>query len=476
MISLERQINNQVLERYHGFLNNFYKPNLETYLRNLNKKINFLETNELTKTRIMDIIYRNTLMSKTLGSKEFLDISNGEKALMGGEYVKVGAVLCIDGRLPIAYQFGRIINTKEIAGSLISLSENGKTITDRRFISILDQAANENRELLEIVTAHTSLRHKDHRCGAIAKGLAKGTFHGEPDEVATEEAEKRAGAIETKYNEILLSKDKKAQKKVALTVIIDTDTMGLILNFGKGNQLSTTEITKNLASKITQKLENIGGFGSMKETFNDPKSYIDYSKKVLKVTSYLMKEEVSENESSVEEINKYIDQYYNDLTPVQKNALLFTICRTIANQYVTGLASEQVSSHYYLDHGESYMDVSPPGKPWGRFDPKQSFASVPADRNEMLSQVTTKLELMDKNNGEKPYILFVSTPISKQILAHPDITLVEVEDAAIVYFQKLFKNKNIKNRVKEGSLIIVPMLINEENGEALAIRDYSIYL
>jgi hypothetical protein len=190
----------------------------------------------------------------------------------------------------------------------------------------------------------------------------------------------------------------------------------------------------------------------------------------LAITQYLMEEET-------EEIINYLNQNYPDFSDKQRQALLFTICRTIANQYVTGLASEEEFHHPYLEHQENYMVVSPSGKPFGRFDiTQQSFGSVPANREEMLDHVKTKLLLLEANQADKPYILFISSPINRTILDQPDVTLIAAEDAARAYFQVLFNDTEIRKRAEQGSLVIIPILIDEENGRILEIGDYSFYL
>ncbi|OGK12826.1 hypothetical protein A3C98_04620 [Candidatus Roizmanbacteria bacterium RIFCSPHIGHO2_02_FULL_37_15] len=453
-----------------------YKSSLELYFHNLSAKIEkttklqIPEVVDKTKQNILDILYRNTLMAEILESKDFLEILEQEKQLRGE--VKVGVVQCIDGRLSIPHQFGRATNVKEIAGSLIKLNEDGETISDRRFEGILEQTANEGRELLQIVTGHTSLKDEDHRCGRIMKGVKEKEFTGEVNQVAWEEAEKRAIAIENEYNDILQAKGKTPQAKVAITAMIDTDTMGLIFSFGQANSLSTTELTRELTTEIQQALgEETGGFGSMKDTFADPFHFIEYSEHVLKITEFLTKRLATDSK-----FKQYITVNFPELTSGQKQALLFTIGRTIANQYITGLASEEEFTHPYLLHSEEYMVVSPHGKPLGGFDLRQSFGSVPADRGEMLIHVLTKLSLLDKQKAEKPYILFFSTPVNKVVYDHQDITLVGVEDAAKVYFLELFKDEEIKKRVYEGSLVIIPILIDESNRRPLEIRDYSIFL
>lgn len=464
-----------LLERYNRSSELTYKPLLDLYFSNLTTKIRSPEVPEVVKGRILETMNRNNLMSHILESPVFLDVLKQER-LLKGEDLKEGIVICIDGRISIPHQFGRALNVKEIAGSLIDLNEGESTIIDRRFITVLEQSADYGKELLQIVTAHTSLKHKDHRCGRIKVGLDSGEFVGEPDEVALKEAEKRTKAIEKKFNEILIAKGKPSQKKVAITAMVDTDTMGLILNFGqKDKQLSTTELTRDLVSKISQQVRDVGEFGAMKYVFTETKSYIDYSRRVLKITEYLMKNEINDQGSTVKNVSDFIDQNYSDFTSKQKQALLFTVCRTVANQYITGLASEIESKHPYLDHNENYMVVST-SKPFGRFDTQQSFGSAPANREEMLGHVKTKLSLLDKNKGTKPYILFVSTSVNKTVLSDNNATLVGTEDAAKVYFQELTGDKEIKTRIIDGSLVIIPILVDEKNGRILQIRDYSIYL
>ncbi len=459
---MKEQTRKEAQSTEHPFL-----LSLKQYLDNLQKKINFPEIREATRGRIFEIIDRNNLMSGILEGPNFLAILEEEKKLKGN--AKVGVILCIDGRLSILHQFGVAVNTKEVAGSLIGLSKDKKTITDRRFISILEQNADEGRELLEIVTAHKSSRHKNHGCGRISLGISEGEFIGDADVVAWTEAEKRVVAIENKYNEILKSKGKAPQNKVAIAAMVDTDTMGLTLNYNQDNQLNTTDLTLELASDINQTLGH--DFGSMRESFTNPSSFIEYSKKVLEITEYLMSAESNR-------ARNYINENYSDLSDQQNQALLFTVCRTIANQYVTGLASEEEFYHPYLEHNERYMVVSPVGKLFGRFDFEQSFGCVPKDRKEMLEHIKIELKLLDKNRKEEGEtdILFISTPINLIISETKGTTITLAEDAARVYFQNLLEDEEIKQRIEKGLLVIVPILVDENSGKVLKVRDYSIHL
>lgn len=461
------------LEGYRQTQISKFRPQIEFYLQNLVRKRYFPEVDNLTTNRIANIIFRNTLMSEILEDQEYLKILDREKAMRGD--VKIGVVDCIDGRLPIPFLFGRSINVKEVAGSLIELDEYKNTITDRRFIAILEQTAGQHRELLQIVTAHTSLRHPAHKCGRITAGIQRNEFRGEIDEAAWQEAEKRADAIENKYNEILLSKGRVPQARVSLTAMIDTDTMGLIFNFGQENMLSTTDLTNMLAPEIEQELnESAGSFGSMYQNFSEPTAFLEYSNKVLTVTEYLMDKSY---QSPNLVIKKYIEKNFPELTRQQEQALIFTVCRTIANQYVTGLSSTKEFDHPYLEHNEDYMVVAPHGKAFGGFDMRQSFGSVPASREEMLDHVKTKLSLLDLHKGKTPYILFLSTPIIDSMLEGPNTAIVAAEDAAKAYYGVLFADEEIKQRIEDGTLIIVPILIDDQkNRKPIQIVDYSIYL
>lgn len=424
------------------------------------------ESEELEQ-RISEIIFRNNFIGSILETNEFRNVLEQEKRLKGE--TKLGIIMCIDGRISIIHQFGRTANTKEVAGSMVEVNKETEKLIDRRFISILNQTADEGQELLQIVTAHTSLRHRDHKCGAITNAVQKGIFQGEIDDVALEQAELRARAIEDKYNEILKAKGKTPQKKVAITAMIDTDTMGFVLNFGKENELSSTRKTLEISSQIQQEIgEEVGDFGSMKDDFTKPEKLIEYSKRVFTITKWLM-----ENQVFNQQFNDYLQSNFSDLSASQKKALFFVFARTIANQYLTGLASEEEIHHPFSEHNEDYLVISPHGKSFGRFDLRQSFGSVPASREDALVHLKTKLAILDKNKGKKPYILFFSTPVNTSISAD---SLRGIEDATIAYFQEILKDQDILEKVKNGDLVIVPVLVDENSGKILGIRDYSIYL
>ncbi len=441
---------------------------------------------KIDQKRVLSFVEDNDLMADILSqNKQMLTVIDKEKGLKGE--CKLGVVICIDGRISILHQFGRAANTWEVAGSQIEIVEKqGKQyISSRRLIGALEdtaeEAVKENRDLLEIVTAHTSKKSK---CGKIGRDIKQGLFEGEVDDVALKEAGIRREAIENSYNAILENKGKKGLDQVAITAMIDTDTMGFILNYGKkgAEELSTTKLLmeEGLKDSIEQQMgseSGVGNFGSMRDSFTNINSFVEYSEKVAKLTEHLLGTGVNTTTNNImKNVNDYIDKNFAKLTDSQKKALRFTIARSIANQYVTGLADGQ-SEHPYSKHQEEFLTVSPI-KPFGRFNiTSPSFGSTPTDREDVLEQTKIKLSIIDHHReNNKPDILFVSNPIDKGVWdIHKGSTYRAAIDSNIVYYNHLLKDPEIRRRVNEGRLILVPVLVDDQDGRVLEIMDYSNY-
>lgn len=477
---------------YERPLNSFpLVEQLDQHFLSLNKFFELKKPEEKDQRRILTIIERNDKIAGLLDRKECKDILTQENDLKGS--CKVGVILCIDGRIPIIHQFGRALNAWEVAGSLIGLKNNGKKIDSLLFNEILKgfirSMGDENRDLLEIVTAHTSLS-TDHKCGAIQEGIDKGTYdkNRPPVDIALEEADKRTIAIENTYNQLLENKKKGPLSQVAITALIDTDTMGFILNYGKLNELSTTKLLNNGLDKAIENImgEIEGSFGSMRDTFTNTDYFPDYSKRILQITESLLtinNLKFSGNTNYQDYISNYIDQNYNKkFTPDQKKALQFTIARTIAVQYLTGLSKLPESGHPdhpFSEHGENYMVIAPNGKGVGRFDIKeQAFISSPSGTENGIKEIHKKLLLLDKNRKKKSGhdILFVSNPIDKKIWIEKNQMVNEIRKDSAELYVELMKDKEIGSRIRNGNLIIIPVLVDQEMGEVLEILDHSIHL
>jgi len=175
---------------------------------------------------------------------------------------------------------------------------------------------------------------------------------------------------------------------------------------------TATEIINGLSGEIEHILsENLGGFGSMQETFTDPDHFIEFSKKVLGVTKFLL-----DWDKLSQIIESFLNVRYPDLIDSQKQALRYTLTRIIALQYVTGLSKipESGQNHPFSHHGEDYLSLSMAGKTIGRFDPsEQVFGSTPSDTESAIKDIKVKLSIMDSHGEKKPQILFVSNPVKK---------------------------------------------------------------
>lgn len=439
---------------------------------------------EKDKARVLRYITDVNETARMIQELDHGDIIKKEKELKGN--CKTGTVICIDGRISIIHQFGRTANVWEIAGSLVESERrpDGKVyLTTHRLIDALQKtsSASEGRDLLEIVTAHTS-SDPDHKCGKMtgvvkAAGLPKDVI----DEKGLQAAEIRAQAIENTYNEIRRSQGKAPQEQVAVTAMIDTDTMGFILNYGKQDVLSSSDMlmsTGLLVNIHDDMLPVAGNFGSMRETFAAKDKIMEYSQKVESITRYLMHTEIQRPDSVVKGIRSYIAEHFPKLTQSQRQALEFTFCRTMASQYVTGLSGEHFN-HPYNEHEEKYISVSPFGKSFGRHDyTQQSFGSTPKDRKDALTQVKIKLSIMSHHKGhDEAKIIFVSNPIKKGVFNHSDIemssTYAEIIDSNRAYYEHLYQDKDIKKQIHDGKLILVPLLVDEDTGEVLRIMDDS---
>jgi len=430
--------------------------------------------------RIMRLVFDNDRMAQLLESPIFKSVLAREKEMKGD--CKTGVIQCIDGRNSILDQFGRTLNIWETPGSKIKTKEEeGKLYVDsKRLTSVLNSTAKEERELLEIVTTHTSLKHRNHLCGAMTAQAGNNATDKQIDKLALYEASNTAQAIENTYNRILKRSEKSEQNQVAITATIDNDTMGLILGYMTDDQISTTQIMQSgLYLKIKESLPNVAGdFGSMRNYFNDQTHFLEYAVRVANITEWLTGYEINEASSFINEVRQYIDRNFGKLTDGQKKALMFTMARTMAVQYVTGLSSSDNEDHPYSQHDEKCLVVAP-SKAFGRHLRYQTFSSTPSNRDDVVNDVKMKLSIMDKKNSGKPEILFVSVAMNKETYEQRSGKMSDEYGSAIdwpaAYYRKLFEDGEIRERVENGKLLIIPLIVDSESGKVIDfvdLRDY----
>lgn len=467
-------------------------PELRNYFANLAQQRLAKEITGASMGRVERIIHRNNLIGELLQTAEYTQILKEERDLKGN--AKLGGVICIDGRFTTIHPFGRTMNVWEEPASFIEVKETqrGLRVKSPQFIEALTAAAKDKRDLLEIVFAHTSMT-TDHKCGRMQAGEEHGEFSDLPVGLTTPEAKnlyllenRQIPAITNTFNALRKQNRLPALKQVAISAMYDTDTMGVILNHGKGEfqEYSTTSITLSLKDDLEYMIgEHYGAFGHMKDSFTDVLQFPSLSRNIVDITRI-----ISSWDKFMVPTQDYIQNNYPDLTKDQKQTLFFTLARTTAAQYITGLAKVPLGGpdHKFAEHEEHYMSVSLDGKPVGRFDiEEQSFGSSPSDPMGAISHIHTKIDLLDghrtKNAQENPDILFVTKIVDASLweqyhTPEGDQTIKRARAALGELCEKIYQDSAINKRiVEDGSLLLVPVLVDQETGKVLEVVDCSEY-
>ncbi len=463
------------------------KDQLNLYLDHFGTHIN-KQIQPEDRARILKIIERNNLVSESLGTSEFRKIVDEKKKLLGR--IVIGFVFCIDGRIPSVFLGDRFAKFWEVpAGEIavVSRKSDGKLIPSSTDLGeSLRRRVTSGMELLEIVFAHTSLIDPSHGCGAMAAKRKMGKLS---PKLSNEEAnlkileEKTIPALTNLYNEFRIQKGFKPLERVGIPALYDTDSFGVILNSdkkGNGRSLSTTELTNTFKETITESLikENLV-FGVYKHKFHDLKYINVFFLNLLKVTKKLLSEKKF---SALQDILKsYIAENYGELTPNQKKALRFFLTRSIALQYLTGLSSANKKNidHPFAEHGETYMAVSIRGATIGKYDPEdQGFSSTPADSNSAISNIKTKMSIMDtsKENSKRPYLLFICNLLNEADLKENNRVLQRAMATNAELLKDILIDSELGVLVRKAQIIPVPVLIAEDTGEVLKIADHSAYI
>lgn len=465
------------------------EANLESYFNNLYGRMNpDLSQNETfqqeIKSNSLAIIYRNNKVAEILRSPFYKEVIKNDKALKGPCAVNID--ICIDGRIPDIHLLGLTGNTWETGAGIIGLRKSPldgqmELESSRLTEAVIERTEKENPQMLQILTAHTSLsEHRrlaesdfeelpSHGCGKMKKMYADGEVTNSDLVAANLEIHERsAQAFTDLYNRAAETNHVEQLKKVAITAVYDTDTMGIMLGYGTDHELFTTDITRGIVAdqRINKDLTRIAGeAGSMKDIFTDVDRIIDLETRVMKTTEYLMNDD-SFNGS----FEKYSSNYLQDYTEEQKHALFYTLTRNIAFQRTSGVYAQQDShehSHPFTHHGEGYQSLSMDGAIVGEFDPEvQVFGATVSTHEEAVDHIKIQTGLMESIKAtEPPYIIFLSNSISNG--ATPEI-LERARGQLRELFRGVKSDQEIMNWIKEGKLVPVPVLIDSKTRE---IRD-----
>lgn len=445
------------------------------------------------RSEIMTIIKGANEVATIVASKEYRDILEEEQRLAGE--VDLGAIGCVDGRLKRNFPLGFIVSSTEEPAGEVGVRE-GDILESLILTTALDRTVTNKRDLLQLCVAHTSLT-TDHKCGAIKLKQETGEIPSdEPiDDAALRLVEEvTLQAITKQYNSARTDDGLQPLASAGVPILYDTDTMGFILGYDRRNEqngmLSTSVLTKAYAAEIAQSLsDQVGDYGSMRELFTHTDYFLDVAKKQLVVEKFLLEK----NEHFVTELNNYIEANYNDLTDRQKQGLRFILTKSVAFQYLSGLASAAdhgEPDHPFAHHNERYMAISPDGKTFGARHPGiQVFSTSPSSTKAALNALKVEIGIRSKpkKNGEKngQHIIFVTTCVPREHIVHdnPNGTLVPGDNeipgdnetvqravaSLIGFIRKLTDNKEFNQLVKKGEVLLVPGLIEQSSRELIRI-------
>lgn len=465
------------------------EANLESYFGNLYSRMNpDLSQNETFQQEIhsnsLAIIHRNNKVAEILKSPFYKEVIKNDKLLKGTCAVNID--ICIDGRIPDIHLLGLTGNTWETGAGIIGLRESPLDGTmelesSRLTEAVIERTEKDNPQMLQILTAHTSLsEHRqlaennfeqlpDHGCGKMKKMYSDGEVTNRDLVAANLEIhEKSAQAFTDLYNRAAEANTVEPLEKVAITAVYDTDTMGIMLGYGTDHELFTTDITRGIIAdpRINADLTAIAGeAGSMREEFTNVDRIIELETRVMNTTEYLMNDE-----SFKKSFETYSTTYLSNYTDEQKHALFYTLSRNIAFQRTSGVYAEQNDHehpHPFTHHGEGYQSISMDGAIVGEFDPEvQVFGATVSTYEEAIGHIKIQTGLMESIKAtEPPYIIFLSNSINNG--ATPDV-LERARGQLRILFREIKNDPEIMNWIKEGKLVPVPVLIDSKTRE---IRD-----
>lgn len=429
------------------------------------------------------ILADHNMTAEKMNSQTFQKLTSVEKELRGK--AKTGIVICIDGRLMPIHMVENDVDIWEEPGSLFKVEKrmDGKFYVSSEDLALGLQKTALNypeEDVFDIVFAHTSLR-TDHICG-FAKALSnKKRVDGEEnrliglkgEELAKKNLElldsEQIPAMTNTYNSARPEGKKLGQ--VAVSALFDTDTYGIVLNYKKENEFSTTRF---LESGLKEIIENNylheSSFGQYKDDFTNPKFFIEFYTKLVNLTDRL----INDGQFGFNtKINEYLSDNYRKLSRDQIKAFVFRLAKTTAFQYLTGLSHIKENGHPdhpFADHHERYATVTVDGTIINPYDVvKQSFkvtASSEVLASWELDQVALGLLDHYDDDSEKRHVVFVASTVKD----------LGRDSAAKEKNRKLFmsilENDRIKQLVRDGKLLLVPILVDKSDKLIKEIPQY----
>lgn len=440
-----------------------------------------------------DIIARHNHYANVINGREFVEtVKQPEQEHI--HPMRVGIIHCPEPRIPRS-QFSFAINTSEELGGIIATE---KRISDGKIIPKSSNTCEVLRSrktvvggLLEIPLAHFDSVDPSKGCAAnkaFLEGIA--TYpqftQDERDNLLTMKPEdanlehiKRitVPAITNFYNSARETAHRKHYRRVAVPALADTATMGLVFRNGNnnGDELSTAELTTSHRKRLED--SDIAAFGQFRDTFTKDSHFLEFQKTKVALTASIMHDFKEQYSSLNGEINNYFYRNYHDLLPSQQKALKFVISGQIAYQYLTGLADCN-PYHPYKDPDARFLVVSDRGVLLGKYLPDQHFGSSAANPKEGVKQIIAETDIMDRHNlvMTRPRILFVCGSVSHDEIKRDSKGVRDAKQEMANLLKAIVANDNLTQQMRNGRLIPIPALLDENTRTVHKIPDFSPYL
>lgn len=448
-----------------------------------------VEVTDRAEQIVRTAIDRNNRMADVLSSAVFKTTLDRERELRGE--CAVGKIVCIDGRIATAHTSGAIEGVQESMGGCVDTTTSKLTGKIELKSQTLDRAIEERPaqdapEVLEIDYAHGEVTYRDNtlleaesNCGAMKKFESEAEARGEPfssGDLIKENfrlMEPAVEAITRKYNTAAEALNKPALEKVVMRAVFDTKTQGTLLGYGD-NQLPffTSAMLEQLEDQISLDLRDshLREPGYYRQSFTQIDRFLDKEQDTATLIEYFMGNKTYQRH--LNEASHRLSELQG-LTDAQQRALSFSLAKTMAFQWVTGLYKRELSpTHPFSQHNEQFQAITVDdgyGATIGKNDPEvQVFAANTATLPEAIDHIKTKNILMDHYSDGKPYVLFISSGIAESAANNFD---VRKQARATVgrTFKGITQNDEIAQAVKSGVLIPVPAIVTSRTNRIIEV-------
>ncbi len=452
--------------------------------------------------KVSEFIKSHQTMCQIWNSEELKELRKKEAAEYGDVHMMENN--CIDGRIARAFKGeADVLQTEKAVIAVDKIQSDGEIIP--RSPDVCSVLADISKEPLVLALAHFDSVHSSHGCAAIDLALKdpQGVvekFWGyltpsERDLVfqarsrSLEEANlvllklTTSRAVTNYTNDVRAEHGVAPLQRVSIVALYDTRRMGIIIkapifNLKELNNtvelapsdrdfISTTDFALELKSKSGKDLAQ---YGSFSKNFTKQENFIEFASEIVSIALKLAHGEFGFREK----VKEFLNEHYVDLTDSQKRALIYRFFRTVAHQYLTGLA-EPKEYHPYSEHEERYISTSKDARFFGKYNvDTQSFIIHIPDRETGAKRINIGALVMDKTNIDKgsPHALFMATSMRKDVFESREKEAKEYTESLNqnkAFFRETITVKGIVDKISMGNIVPIGLILDSSSGEILEI-------